>query len=115
MCATSAKMDLLSLDKTSGSEITTKVYVTTGVGCGNFCLLKPRKPRLKNVNSCMLVKFEEFKSKIHVLSSCVVLQSLKSLERWSIKMPLRNYGFCCIRSQREQKTDIGSLCCSSLL
>ena len=51
----------------------------------------------------------------YTVGSCVVLLSLTSLERRPIKMPLRNSGFCSIRSQGERKTDIGHLfCCTSL-
>ena len=35
-------------------EFTTIMAATTGMPCGLFRFLKPRKPRLKNVNSCML-------------------------------------------------------------
>ena len=50
---------------------------------GYFYLLKPRNPHLKNVqlHAVQLVKFEVFKSKIHVLSSWVALLSFKSLEK----------------------------------
>ena len=68
----------------SGSEFTTIMATTTGMLCGLFRFLKPRKPRLKNVNSCMLwswVRLEVLKSLNHVLRHCVVLLNLENLKR----------------------------------
>ena len=47
----------------SGSEFTTIMAATctTGMPCGLFRCLKPRKPRLKNVNSCMLWSWSGWK------------------------------------------------------
>ena len=78
----------------------------------------PPKER-KQLHALQLVKFEVFKTKIYVLDSCVVLLSLESQKdgpsKCPIKMPLRNSGFCGIKSQAEQKTDIGHLFCCSFL
>ena len=79
------------------------------VKCGLFCVLKSRKPRLRNINSCRYGA----KENAQALGSTVAI--LGTSEPWNVwtedlaKMVLKNSGFC-----SETYIVIGHLCCSSL-